>query len=131
MGVGPNYLLDKGMLAQGSTAYAYGELVVPGTAEQSVARATTAGAPLVFVCQEDLDATRLATGKAIVGTRFFGLARVIVDAAVTKGDKLVNNANARAIKQATAGSPTFGVALTAATAAGQYVDVLLTPGAFA
>ena len=94
MGVGPNYLLDKGMLALGTTAYQYGELVVPGAAEQSIQRATTADAPLVFICQEDCDVTRVSTGKAILGTRFFGLGRVIVGAAVAKGDKLTNNTSA-------------------------------------
>lgn len=131
MGVGANYGLNKGFLAGGSTAYAFGEIVVPDTAEQSCKRATTASAAgLLGVCQEDLDTVRLATGKAVIGVALEGIARVLTGAAVAKDAKVTNDATARAIVQAgAAGSPTFGIALTAATGAGQFIDVLLTPGA--
>ena len=132
MGVGPNYVLNKGMLAQGSSAYAFGELVVPGTVEQSVTRATSAGATgFVGVCQEDVDATRILTGKVFVGVAFGGIARVIVGAAVAKNAKLTNDTSARAVTQAGAvgsGAPVIGIALTAANNAGEYIDMLLTPG---
>jgi hypothetical protein len=134
MGVGPNYVLDKGHLATGSTAYAFGELVVPAAGEQSMQRATSAGAPFCYVCQEDVDATRLATGKVIADARILGIARVIAGAAVAKSSKLTNDATARAIVQAGAvgsGAPVFGIALTAAANAGDHIDVLLTPGATA
>lgn len=132
MGVGPNYGLDKGFLAQGATAYAFGEGVVLGTVEQSVTRATTAlTVPGFFgVVQEDLDTTRLATGKAIVGVRITGITRAIAGAAVAKGAILVNDTSARVVTQAgAAGTPVIGIALTAAAAAGDHIDVLLTPGA--
>jgi hypothetical protein len=134
MGVGPNYVLDKGHLAQGATAYAFGELVVPGTVEQSVTRATTAGAMFAYVCQEDVDATRIATGKVFVDCRMLGIARVIAGAAVAKSAKLTNDTSARAVTQAGAvgsGAPVLGIALTAAANAGDQIDVLLTPGATA
>lgn len=132
MGVGPNYVLDKGFLAQGSTAYAFGEGVVLGTVEQSVARATTAlTVPGFFgVVQEDLDTTRLATGKAFVGVRILGITRAIAGAAIAKGAILINDTSARVVTQAgAAGTPVVGIALTAASAAGDHIDVLLTPGA--
>jgi hypothetical protein len=131
MGVGPNYILDKGFVAQGSTAYAFGELVVIS------ARATSAGSLVLGVCQEALDATRLTRAggtKAVIDIRLLGISRVIVGAAVAVGARLTNDASARAVTRtkAIAGAQpleTFGIALTAASAAGQQVDVLLTPGA--
>ena len=131
MGVGPNYVLNKGFLATGATAYKFGEIVVPDTGEQTCKRATTASAAgFVGVCQEDLDTGRLATGKAIIGVALEGIVRVLTGAAVAKDSKVTNDATARAIVQAgAAGSPTFGIALTASTGADQFIDVLLTPGA--
>jgi hypothetical protein len=141
MGVGPNYVLDKGHVATGSTAYAFGELVTPvanaatPNASTAVARATTANVLTpIYVCQEDLDTTRLATGKAVVDCRLLGISRVLSGAAVSVHDRVTNDTTARAVTRtrAAAGAQpaaTFGIALTAATAAGQYIDVLLTPGA--
>lgn len=129
MGVGPNYMLAKGMLAQGSTAYAFGEFVTPGSAGQSVTRATAANAPLAFVCQEDVDAAKVTTGKVVVGCAFHGIVRVICGAAVTKGAKITNNASARGIVQVTSGGVVHGIALTATANAGEHFDMLLTPGA--
>jgi hypothetical protein len=133
MGVGPNYGLGKGFLATGATAYAFGELVVPAAGEQSIVRATAAGT-FAFVCQEDLDTTRLATGKAFIGVQIAGIARVQAGAAVAKGSKLINDATARAIVQVGvvgSGAPVIGIALSAAANAGDHIEVLLTPGATA
>lgn len=132
MGVGMNYGLNKGFLAQGATAYAFGEGVVFGTVEQSVIRATTAlVAPGFFgICTEDLDTVRLGYGRAIIGVAITGLVRAQAGAAITKGAILVNDTTARLVTQAgVAGTPVVGIAMTAATAAGDFIDVLLTPGA--
>ena len=145
MGVGPQYVLDKGFLATGATAYVFGEIVraqagaVMTTTFNSIARATTATvltttAELLGVVQEDLDTVRLATGKAEIGVRLLGIARVLSGAAVTAGTFVTNDATARAVtvtKAAGGAQQTLllGFALTGATAAGQYIDVLLTPGA--
>ena len=133
MGVGPNYLLSKGMLAQGSTAYQFGEVVVLGTVEQSVARATSAGAAgLCGIVMEDVDAARIQTGKVFIGVCYLGIHRAIAGAPITKGAKLTNDTSARVVTQAGAagaGTPVLGIALTAAAAAGDHIDVLLTPGA--
>jgi len=134
MGIGPNYGLNKGFLATGSTAYAAGEVVVI-SATQQVARATTANVltPL-GICMEDLDTTRLATGKAIIGVALAGIVRVIAGGSVSVGDRVTNNTSARAVTRtrASAGAQpaaTFGIALTSATNDGDHIDVLLTPGA--
>jgi hypothetical protein len=128
MGVGPNYVLHKGLLATGATAYKFGECVVPSADGTKCARATGAAAAVVFVCQEDLDTTRLATGKAVIDVAFLGIVRVLSGAAVAVNAKVANDATARAVTGGAAGTASFGIALTAATAAGQYIDVLLTPG---
>ena len=135
MGVGPNYVLNKGLLATGAAAYVFGELGIQSGDGTSVARAVTPNAlGLLVVIQEDLDTVRLATGKAVINCSLLGIDRVVAGAAVAVGDRVTNDATARAETRARtiAGAqllPTFGVALTAASAAGQHIDVLLTPGA--
>jgi len=137
MGSGPNYVLDKGYIATGSTAYALGEAVVQATTNfsgDSVARATSAAADVLGVCQETIDANKVATGKAVIDIRLLGITRMIAGAAVAMGDRVTNDASARAVPVARAAAGAqparvFGRALNAATAAGQHIDVLLTPGA--
>lgn len=145
MGVGPNYVLDKGFLATGATAYALGEIGKAtlgsgtfGSTVNSVARATTAttlttAAELLVVVMEDLDTVRLATTKAFIDCRILGIARVQCGATVVGGNYVTNDATARAVQvtRAIAGAqPTqcLGFALSGGTV-GQHIDVLLTPGA--
>jgi hypothetical protein len=129
MGVGPNYVLDKGHLATGSTAYAAGELVVSSGDGTKCARATGAGAKVRGVCQENVDVAKVTTGKVVLDIRMMGIARVLSGAAVAVEDRLTNDATARAVtvNVAVGSKESFGVALTAATGAGQFIDVLLTP----
>lgn len=132
MGVGPNYVLDKGFVATGSTAYALGELVNLTGDGTKVVRATGAGSLCIGVCYENCDATRVLTGKVVLEVRLLGIARVLVGAAVAVGARVGNDATARAVTVAPGvgvNAPFFGVALTAASAAGQFIDVLMTPGA--
>jgi hypothetical protein len=136
MGVGPNYVLTKGFLAQTPvTAYAKGLLVIQGTVEQSVIT-LSAGTTLVpfGVVADDIDATKIATGKAYISIDLLGISRVKCGAVVTKGDRITNDASSRGVTQArTAGAsqpqPVFGIALTTTTAVNQFFDMLLTPGA--
>lgn len=146
MGVGQNYVLDKGYLATGATAYATGEIAKATAGSgafastlNTVARATTAttnatAAELLVVVMEDLDTVRLGTGKAFINCAILGLARVQVGASVTAGSYVTNDATARAVPvtKATAGAiPTqcLGIAMTGNTTVGGFIDVLLTPGA--
>lgn len=132
MGTGPNWAgLDKGMKANGSAAYAFGEVVLIDTAVQSVKRGTTVAtaADVAGVCQEAVDAVKVATGKVFVNTRFTGISKCIAGANIAKGARLINNTSCQMVTQATAGGPVLGVALEAASGAGQMFDVLLTPGA--
>jgi hypothetical protein len=137
MGVGPNYVLDKGFLAEGgNVAYTFGEIVVMGTANAACGRATTVAATNNFlgVCQESIDATKVVTGKVFVDVRMLGIARVIAGAAITKGAKVTNDASARAVTVTRAGAGAqpanvLGIALTTTSTVGEHIDVLLTPGA--
>lgn len=134
MGVGPNYVLNKGLLAQGATAYASGELVVSGSVEQSVARATSAATLVPFgVCVEDIDVAKVNTGKAFIGIALLGIVRVKCGAAVAKNARITNDTSARGVTvtRAIAGAqpqPIFGIALTATSNANEFFDMLLTPG---
>jgi len=134
MGVGPNYGLNKGMLAQGSAAYAAGELLVSGSVEQSVARATsTLTLVPLGVCTDDVDVAKILTGKVFVGTALTGIVRVKCGAAVTKDARITNDGSARGIIRVRAAAgvqpqPIFGIALTATNNANEFFDMLLTPG---
>lgn len=132
MGVGPNYVLDKGYLVQGVTGIVFGELAVEGTVEQSSLRAGAAG-DVIGVYQETVDAVRVTTGKVFAGVRLLGISRVLCGGVIAKGDRLAADGTARAVVSARsiAGAQparVFGRAMTAGTV-GTYVDVLLTPGA--
>jgi hypothetical protein len=129
MGVGPNYVLDKGHLATGSSAYTFGELCTSSGDGTKCARATVAGSKVRGVVQENVDAAKVTTGKVVVNLRLLGISRVLAGAAIAVDDRLTNDATARAVPVAgTVGAKECcGVALTAATAAGQYVDMLLLP----
>jgi hypothetical protein len=129
---GPNWVgLDKGHLATGgSQAYKLGESVVLGATQDQVARATSAGAQVLGVCQEDIDAAKVNTGKAVINIRMLGISYCIAGAAIAIGAKLTNDTSARVVTQAGAvgsGSPVMGVALSAAAAAGDLIQVMLTP----
>jgi|SRR5690349_68201 len=134
MGVGPNYVLNKGFLAQGSVAYGSGDLVVAGSVEQSVARATSASTLVPLgVCVEDIDIAKVSTNKAFIGVALMGIVRVKCGAAVTKNARITNDTSARGvvITRAAAGAqpqPCFGIALTATSNANEFFDMLLTPG---
>jgi hypothetical protein len=134
MGTGPNYGLSKGFLAQGSTAYTQGELVIHGTVEQSTARATSASTLVPLgVCDETIDVAKVLTTKAFVNIALMGIVRVKCGAAVARMSRITNDTSARgvAITRAAAGAqpqPCFGIALTATSNANEYFDMLLTPG---
>jgi hypothetical protein len=133
MGVGPNYGLNKGFLAQGAVAYAAGELVIAGSVEQSCAKAGAATLFPLGVCTEDIDIAKVATNKAFIGVALYGIVRVKCGAAVAKNARITSDASARGvtITRAIAGAqpqPSYGVALTATSNANEFFDMLLTPG---
>jgi hypothetical protein len=127
MGVGPNYVLDKGMLVQGSAAVVQGTLYQMGTVDQSVTPHTAVNQRAFGVAQENVDAARVATGKVFADFRVLGIARVICGAAVAKGARVSPDAAGKAITSVGSSIPA-GIALSATSNANEHLDVLLTPG---
>lgn len=130
MATGPNDVLSKGHLAEGTAAYFRGEIVVRGAAEQSAAKATAAGALPLGVTIESVRADYLTEhpGKVFVGVKMMGIAEVIAGGAFTKGQQVMTDANGKAVV-ATAGNAVLGIAETAGVA-DQYSVVTLTPGVY-
>lgn len=131
MGQGPNYVLSKGFVAGGSSAYALGQ-VVTLDGDQLVNLAVTANdSPIIGLVMEDVDAAKVATGKVVIGVAIMGIAKGLAGASVSRGDRLVNEVTtARVITQAgtdNVATPVLGIALEDA-ADGELFDVLLTPG---
>lgn len=130
-----DHILSKGFLATGSTAFAMGEAVIVTTANRTAARSTTASAEgLVGIAIESVDAAKVTTGNVVVGVALIGAARCLAGAAVAVGASVTNDTTARLVSltKATAGTvpkKQIGIAMSAAGAAGDYFDVLLTPGA--
>lgn len=139
MGVGQNYVLDKGFLATGATAYVAGNIGALAAGSGSFASTfNTVGLAglnptgLMVVVMEDLDTVRLATGKAFINCALSGLVRVKCGATVTAGSRVTSDATSRAVNSAQTGTApaknVLGIALTGNTV-GLDIDVLLTPGA--
>jgi hypothetical protein len=91
-----------------------------------------AGATVLGVFQETLDAAKVTTGKATVGLAILGVTRVKLGVGgATRGARLKTDASAQGIVAAQVGAgvvptPVFGIAMTAGNA-GDLIDVLLTP----
>ena len=134
-----NYILDKGLLATGgAVAYAFGEIGVLQSDGVSVARAgaALAAGSLGVVVQENLDAAKTNTGKAVIDCRLLGIARVLcaTAAVVAPGNRITSNASAQGVVMTAAGAfpgaAVLGIAMSAKSAgAVGFVEVLLTPGA--
>ena len=136
MGLGPNGVVFKGCLLQGTASYTLGDIVtVTGDATVALAQTVNALTPIGVIQEDVLNAFLVAhTGVVFANIAFSGLVRVNAGAAVAIGDRVTNDATNRAVTRvrAIAGAqpmPTFGIALTSAAAAGQQIDVQLTPGA--
>lgn len=125
-----NFVLDKGYIAEGTTAYAVGEVVKYGTAPQSIVRSTSAADQLnMGIVMEAVDAAKLAAGvgagKVVLNVRRIGIARAIAGGTIAKGDRLTNDTSARVVKQVTAGGPFFAVAEEATSTVGAQVEIFI------
>lgn len=141
-----DYILDKGypVLSTYNSSAAAGV-----TAFRVVKFSPTAGQPFidlqtasaatntnVGVVQENIDAAKVATGKAIADVRVLGVSKVVVNGTpgtINYGTRVMAGAAGGVIAAATAGSQIVGIVVGMSTttnaAAGDLVDVLLTPGA--
>lgn len=132
---GPNFVLDKGFLVNSNqTALAFGEIVVADSTGTAINRALTAQSTgILGVAQEAIDQVKVSTGKAVADVRLLGIAKVIANGAISVGQPVTNDVNARAVAavQTTAGQQPkqiLGFAMSAAVSPGDWINVMLTPG---
>lgn len=122
---GPNYGLSKGFVAGGVITQF--RAVTLGAGEV-VSQATTAGTPCLGIAQETTTAEDATNGR-VIAVAISGISRCIAGAAITIGAKVRTDTSGRVtpLAAATADQNVIGIALQAASAANEHVDVLLTP----
>lgn len=124
-----NYVLDKGYIVEGSAAAVAYRFVGFGTTETTCDLTPTANTAIVLgVIMENIDVAKVLTGKATADVRILGIAPVTASAAITVGAPVRADADGRA-SAAVSTNQIVGLALQAAGAAGDIINVLLTPAA--
>ena len=142
-----NYIgLDKGMLvlatynssaAAGVTAFRCVKYSVSGsTTFVDLQTSASAGALSIGVVQDALDQVDVATGKATANVRIGGITKVYANTtpgAIAIGSKVMCGSAGGVILAATSGSAVLGICVGMSVpggtvAAGDLIDVLLTPG---
>ena len=128
MGVGRNYVVDLPFVI--AAAVTKHTAVKLSGADQTVTPASGAGDACIGIAMETANAQDATDGR-IIAVAVAGTAVWEVDAAVAIGDRLRTSADGQAaqLAAATAEQEQVGIALTAATNAGEWVTVLLTIGA--
>ena len=141
---GANYVLDKGFevlstynssAAAGVTAY---RCVAMSTTTGKIDLNATATAVSIGVVQENVDASKVATGKVIADVRLMGITKVRVadtPGTIVLGSRVApsgTGANAGGVKLAVTTNAVLGIVVgpcpIGTPAAGDLIDVLLTPG---
>jgi hypothetical protein len=119
---GPSNLFSKPFPAGG--AIGIYRAVKIGAGE--VVTQAAAGTDLVIgVCQEEITAGDATSGR-VANVQMLGISRCIAGAAIAIGVTVMTDATGRVIT-ATATNRPVGMAMQAASAAGDHVDVFLTP----
>lgn len=127
MGVGRNYVLDLPMQLGGAVTK---HRIVTLTGDQQATQAAALGAVPLGVAMETATAQDATDGR-VISVAVLGTAVVEADAAIAVGAKLYSSADGQAltIPAAQTNVAQLGIAMTAASAAGEWITVLLTPGA--
>lgn len=139
---GSNYVLDKGFPVlstynssnvNGVQAFRCVKVATTGLIDVAADAVATNGN--IGIVQENIDAAKVATGKAIADVRLLGISKVIVGVAtgITIGKRVMNGTGGAAILAATTGSQVLGIvvgsnATQGTIATGDLIDVMLTPG---
>jgi hypothetical protein len=124
---GPNYVLDKGFnLSNSGAAQSIYRFMKFAGGENLVVQASAITDICIGVSQMRVDAADSASGNVQVDVRILGISKVEAAAAISLGAFVAPTATGLA---QTAVSTQFrhGIAMQAATGAGQWIDVLLTP----
>jgi len=126
-----NFVLDKGYVV--ASNYASSDVngvqafrFVRLTAAQTIDRCSAITQVPIGVVMENVDVAKVATGKVAADVRLMGIARVVASAAIAVGAEVSTAADGRAVTAATT-SRVAGIALQAAGAGGDQIDVLLVP----
>lgn len=144
-GSGSNFVLDKGYLvlstynssaAAGVTAF---RCVTAASVTGIVDLNATATVLTTGIIQENVDAVKVATGKVVANVRLMGISKVRVSdtpGSIVIGSRVApsgTGANSGGVKLAVTTNAVVGicVGLTGTVAAGDLIDVLLTPGGVA
>lgn len=125
--MGPNGILDKGFVADTAIPLYHAARLVD---TEHISLANVAGGVVLGICQEEIDATDVDRGR-VVRVRVMGISRGVAGAAIALNDRLTVAADGRLVPAAPAAGANaniVGIALSPATVAGAWVDVLLTPG---
>ncbi len=127
MGVGRNYVLD--LPFEITEAITKHQAVKLGTADQTIDAADTIGEAVIGIAMETATAQDATDGRTIA-VAVQGTAVWEAGAAVSIGDRLRTAADGQAVglAAATTEQEQVGIALTAATNAGEWFTVLLTIG---
>ena len=121
--MGPNEILDKGYIATAATPLF---TIVKQTGVESAELNTTVGGDWLGVAQEEPNAEDVAAGR-VFRVRLLGISRVVAAGVISSRAKVTSNDAGLAVV-AGAGQHVVGIALTESTAAGDWINVLLTPG---
>jgi hypothetical protein len=127
-----DHILSKGFKVATGKAYQRGQ-VLQLTAAWTVDIATAATQILIGVCIEDVDQVKVDTGKVVIGADVIGITRCIASAPITAGTPVTATAGGKIVgmtKAAAGAQPArqLGIAMGAAAANNDEIDVLLTPG---
>lgn len=124
---GANYVADTGFQADG--AIVQWRAVKAGAGDQTVAAQDTLGGACLGVAQNAVSSTEATAGKA-VAVRYQGITRMTAGAALTVGTPVRSDASGKAVAlaAATAKQEQVGIVWTHASADGDIILVLLTPG---
>lgn len=138
---GSTYVLDKpfAVLSTYNSSSAngvqqYRVVKVASTGKIDLATNATATSGNIGVVQENIDATKVATGNAVANVRVLGVTKVIVGVAtsVAVGVRVMCDSTGQAIVAATTGSEVLGIVVGSnasfgTISTGDIIDVLLTP----
>jgi hypothetical protein len=122
---GATFIADVGLLAQSAlTIY---RAVKGGTVAESCTIVTGATDVMLGVVQQTVVAADATIGKQVADVRIMGVTKWEASAAVSLWAKVALQADGRCATAGAAGTRQDGIALSAAGAAGDWIDVLLTP----
>jgi hypothetical protein len=122
---GADFVLDKGLLAQ--TALSKFRAVKGGTVDESCTAMTAVTELPLGVVQHAVAAADV--NKQVADVRVLGITKMEASAAITRWAAVGAVADGRAVTAGAAGTRMLGIAMSAAGAAGDIIDVFLTPGA--